>query len=161
MILGMSLETFTAIHVLISLVGILTGVYAIGAMIGWPGVPGVTATFLATTVLTSATGYLFPAKALLPSHIVGAITLVCLLVAIVALYARQLKGPWRPAYVVSASLALYFNVVVLVIQGFLKVDLLRVLAPTQTETPFLVVQGTVLLLFVAITILALRRFIPV
>lgn len=161
MILGMSLQTFTTIHVLISLVGIATGAYAIVAMIARPGVPAVTATFLTTTVLTSATGYLFPAKAVLPSHIVGAISLLCLLVAIVALYAGHLKGAWRPAYVVSASLALYFNVVVLVIQGFLKIDFLRALAPTQTEAPFLVTQAAVLLVIAVLPISALRRFRPI
>jgi len=59
MILGMSTSAFTLLHVVISLVGILAGIVVVAAMLGSKAVNGWTATFLATTVLTSITGYFF------------------------------------------------------------------------------------------------------
>ncbi|WP_246664494.1 hypothetical protein [Tardiphaga sp. P9-11] len=157
----MSLGTFTLLHVLISLVAIGSGLYTIGGMIVGRSWPTITVIFLLTTAITSLSGYVFPANGLLPSHVVGAISLVCLTVAILALYPKRLLGIWRSVYVVSAALSLYFNVVVLIIQGFLKWEPLRALAPTQSEPPFIIFQGAGLLLLVIATILALRRFKPV
>ena len=117
-----------------------------------------TGLFLSTAFATSATGFGFPFNGVLPSHIVGAISLVLLAIAGVALYARRLDGRWRRGYAVSAMLAFYLLVFVAIAQAFLKVPALRALAPTQAEPPFAVVQGTVLLVFVALTWLAARRF---
>lgn len=158
--LGMSLSTFTLLHVLISLIGVVAGLIA---MVGWlksdsSRIP--TAIFLATTVLTSVTGFLFPFTKLLPSHIVGIISLVMLAFATFALYGRHLSGIWRPVYTVTAMLALYLNVFVLIIQSFLKIPLLNSWAPTQTEPPFLVVQGVVFLLVLLLTVLITIRFRP-
>jgi hypothetical protein len=119
--LGMSLTTFTLLHVLISLIGIVAGLIA---MIGWlksdpSRIP--TAIFLATTILTSVTGFLFPFTKLLPSHIVGIISLVMLALATFALYVRRVSGFWRPIYTVTAILSLYLNVFVLLVQAFLKI----------------------------------------
>ena len=160
MILGMSVEAFTILHVIISLVGILTGLVALAAMIGNRDLGGWTAAFLATTVATSATGFLFHSKAIGPPHIVGAISLVVLLVALVALYSRHLAGPWRPAYVITAVIALYLNVFVGVVQAFQNLSILKALAPTGSEPPFAIAQGVVLLLFVGLGYLAVRRFHP-
>ncbi|MFC0242193.1 hypothetical protein [Rhodopseudomonas telluris] len=161
MVLGMDLQTFTLIHVVISLIGIAAGLIAmVGLLISKP-LPGWTALFLATTILTSATGFLFPFFQLLPSHIVGIISLVLLAVAVVALYVGRLAGPWRPAYVITALLSLYLNVFVLVVQAFQKVTVLRDLAPNQNEPPFLAAQGATLVFFVVMIILALRRYHPV
>jgi hypothetical protein len=158
--LGMSLSTFTLLHVLISLIGIVVGLIA---MVGWlksdPSKIS-TAIFLATTTLTSVTGFLFPFTKLLPSHIVGIISLVMLAFATFALYGKHLLGIWRPVYTVTAMLALYLNVFVLIIQSFLKIPLLRSWAPTQTEPPFLVVQGVVFLLVLLLTVLITMRFRP-
>ncbi|WP_420135085.1 hypothetical protein [Rhodopseudomonas sp.] len=160
MVLGMDLTTFTLIHVVISLIGIAAGLIAmIGLLISKP-LPGWTALFLATTILTSATGFLFPFFQLLPSHIVGIISLVLLAVAVMALYGGRLAGWWRPAYVVTALLALYLNVFVLVVQSFQKITVLRDLAPNQTEPPFLAAQGATLLFFVVMIVAALRRYHP-
>jgi hypothetical protein len=160
MVLGMSLATFTLVHVVISLIGIVTGIVVLFGMFGSHRLPGWTAVFLVTTVLTSVTGYFFPFEKILPSHIVGAISLVILAIALFALYARHAQGSWRWIYVVTATIALYLNVFVLVVQSFLKIAPLKALAPTQQEPPFAIAQGIVLLLFIVAGVLAVKRFRP-
>ena len=160
MILGMSFSTFTTLHVVISLIGIASGLIALVGMIGGRRLPGWTALFLATTVLTSVTGFLFPFSQLLPSHVVGAISLVVLAVAIAGLYGFSLSGAWRWVYVVTAVLALYFNVFVGVVQAFQKLPFLQPLAPTQSEPPFAVAQIAVLTVFAVLGYLAVRKFHP-
>ncbi len=157
----MDLTTFTVLHVLISLVGILAGFVAMLGLLTSRFTGGWTMTFLAMTILTSITGFFFPFTKLLPSHIVGIISLVLLAVAVFSLYAQHMRGVWRPVYVVTAMLALYLNVFVLIIQAFLKVAALRLLAPTQTEPPFVIVQGATLILFAAVIVFATIRFRPV
>jgi len=158
MVLGMSLATFTLVHVLISLAGIASGLVVVYGMLTAQRLDRWTAFFLVTTVLTSATGYLFPFEHLLPSHIVGAISLVVLAIAFVARYARRMAGTWRSTYVVSAIVALYLNCFVLVVQSFLKVPALHALAPTQKEPPFAIAQLLVLVIFVALGIFSVKRF---
>jgi len=158
MILGMSLSTFTLVHVLISLVGIVFGLLVVYGLIQGKRFDGGTAIFLATTVLTSLTGFLFPFTHLLPSHIVGIISLVVLAVAIVARYPLHLAGSGRGIYVVSAVVALYLNVFVLVVQSFLKIPPVHALAPTQKEPPFLVVQLIVMAIFIGLGIFAVKGF---
>ena len=158
MILGMTLGTYTFLHVLISLVGIGSGLIVMFGLLGGKRLDGWTGLFLVTTVLTSITGFGFPFDHLLPSHIVGLISLVVLAAAIAARYALRLAGPWRWIYVVGSGIALYLNVFVLVVQGFEKVPALKALAPTQKEPPFLVAQLVVLLIFAALIIRAAKRF---
>ncbi len=160
MILGMSTSAFTTLHVILSLIGILAGLVAVGALLKSRVPRGVTATFLATTILTSATGYFFPRDHILPSHIVGAISLVVLLVAVLALYRHRLAGRARGTYVVAAVVALYLNVFVLFAQAFAKIPALHAAAPTQAEPPFVVTQLVVLAAFVAVGYRAFRRFRP-
>ena len=160
MILGMSTSTFTLVHVILSLVAILSGLVVLFGMLSSKMHEGWTAFFLATTVLTSVTGFPFPRDHILPSHIVGVISLVVLAIAIFALYGRRLAGRWRWVYVAGAMLALYLNVFVLVVQSFLKIPSLKSLAPTQSEPPFVVVQAVVLLIFIALGVLAVRSFHP-
>jgi len=160
MILGMSTSTFTLVHVVLSLVGIFAGLVVVFGMFGSKKLDGWTALFLATTVLTSVTGFFFPFDKILPSHIVGIISLVVLALAILALYALHLAGPWRWIYVVSAVLALYLNVFVGVAQAFQKLPFLASLAPTQSEPPFLIAQAVVLVIFVGLGIAAVRAFHP-
>jgi Flp pilus assembly pilin Flp len=158
--MGMSLATFTLLHVLISLIGIVAGLVAMTRWLksDWSKVP--TAIFLATTILTSVTGFLFPFSKLLPSHIVGMISLVMLAVATFALYGRQLSGVWRPIYTVTATLSLYLNVFVLIVQSFLKIPILKAWAPTQTEPAFLIAQGSAFLVFLILAILITAKFRP-
>ena len=158
MILGMTTSTFTLVHVLLSLVGIGSGLLVAYGMLLGKRFDGATAIFLLTTVLTSLTGFLFPFEHLLPSHVVGVISLVALAIAILARYALHLAGAWRSIYVVCAVLALYLNVFVLVVQVFLKVPAVHALAPTQKEPPFLVVQLIVMALFVVLGIFAVKKF---
>jgi len=162
MILGMSLSTFTAVHVIISLIAIVSGIIVMFGLLGSSRMPGMTAIFLFFTILTSATGFLFPFEKLLPSHMVGILSLVLLAIAVIALYAMQLSGPWRAIYVVTAMTSLYLNVFVLIIQAFLKVPALHALAPSvpPSEPPFAVIQGIVLVFFVIVIIGAVRRFRP-
>jgi hypothetical protein len=158
MILGMSLATFTLVHVLISLVGIGSGLLVVYGMLVGKRFDGATAIFLVTTVLTSLTGFLFPFVQLLPSHIFGFISLPVLALAFFARYARHLAGAWRSTYVVSSVLALYLNVFVLVAQIFMKVPAAHGLAPTGKEPPFLVVQLIVMAIFIVLGIFTVKKF---
>lgn len=158
MILGMTTSTFTLVHVVLSLVGIASGLVVAFGLLARKRLDGWTALFLATTVATSVTGFGFPFDHLLPSHKVGIISLAVLAVAILARYAFHLAGGWRRIYVVSAVTALYLNVFVGVVQAFRRVPALKALAPHQNEPPFLVTQLAVLVIFIVITILAAKRF---
>jgi hypothetical protein len=162
MVLGMSLATFTLAHVIISLIGIVAGLVVMFGMLASDRKPGLTAIFLLFTILTSATGFLFPFTQLLPSHMIGILSLVLLAIACIALYVMKLSGSWRWIYVVTALLSLYFNVFVLVIQSFLKIPALTAVAPGNPPSGpvFAVVQGIVLVFFVLMIIGAWRRFKP-
>ena len=158
MILGMTLETYTFMHVLMSLVGIGSGFVVMFGLLTGRRFDGWTALFLASTVATSVTGFGFPFDHLLPSHKVGIVSLLVLAVAILARYPLHLAGAWRRVYVICAAVALYLNVFVGVVQAFLKVPVLKAMAPKQTEPPFVVAQGVVLALFVVLGIVAAIRF---
>ena len=163
MILGMSLSAFTTVHVVISLIAIASGIIVMFGLLGSSRMPGLTGIFLLFTILTSATGFLFPFEKLLPSHIVGILSLVLLAIACLALYVMKLFGPWRWVYVLTALVSLYFNVFVLVIQSFLMVPARTALAPGNPPSGpvFAVVQGIVLVFFVVMIIGAMRRYRPV
>jgi hypothetical protein len=152
------LSPFTIFHVLLSLVGILSGFVVLFGMLTAKRLDGWTAVFLITTVLTSVTGFLFPFHRLLPSHILGIISLVLLAVAIYARYSRKLAGTWSRVYAATAVLALYLNVFVLIAQLFQKVPALKALAPTQTEQPFKLTELVFLILFLVFTAAATKRF---
>jgi hypothetical protein len=160
MILGMSLSTFTIMHVIISLIAIAAGFVAVFGMLSGRRMAGWTMVFLVMTILTSVTGFLFPFEKVLPSHAVGAVSLVFLAIAVFALYFRHVLGAWRWIYVISAIIALWFNVFVLIVQAFQKISSLQALAPTQSEPPFQIVQGVALLVFIGFAIAALRKFRP-
>lgn len=160
MILGMSIAAFTQFHVILSLIGIVSGIVAMMAMLSVKLLPALTTTFLLTTVATSVTGFMFPFASFGPPEIVGVISLVALGVAILALYSYKLAGSWRWIYVASAVLALYLNVFVGVVQTFQKVAFFHALAPTQTEPPFALAQGIVLIAFIALGIATAKRFRP-
>jgi hypothetical protein len=156
MVLGMSLETFTLIHVLISLLGIASGIVVMYGFLTNQRLDRWTAVFLLTTALTSLTGFLFPFTAVTPAIKLGIISLVVLTLAIVTRYFVHLA--WRKTYVIAACVALYFNMFVLVVQSFEKVPPLRAIAPTQKEPPFAIAQTVLLLLFVVLTTFAVKRF---
>ena len=160
MILGMSADTFTQVHVVLSLVGIASGLVVLFGMLGAKRLDGWAALFLATTVLTSVTGFFFPVSGFMPSHAIGILSLVFLAAAILAFYVYHLAGSWRWIYAVGAVVALYLNVFVGIVQAFQKVSFLKPLAPTQSEPPFLVAQIAVMAIFIVLGILAVRKFHP-
>src|SRR6266699_5104592 len=147
MIFGMTTLAFTLVHVMISLVGLVSGFVVVFGLLAGKRLDRWTALFLASTVLTSVTGFGFPFDHLLPSHKVAIISLVALAIAIVARYGLHLAGAWRRSYVISAAVALYLNVFVLLVQSFEKVPVLKAAAPTQKEAPFVVTQLVVIPLF--------------
>jgi len=152
--------TLLQIHVGLSLIGIASGLIVLYGLVTDRPLPGWTALFLATTILTSVTGYPLPPFGFDPPRAVGTLSLVLLAIAVLALYAFKLSGAWRWIYIITAVAALYLNVFVGVIQSFLKVPSLHALAPTRSEPPFAIAQGTVLVIFLVLGLLALRRFRP-
>lgn len=151
-------EVLIVIHVIISLIGIGSGFVVMYGMLAAKWLEAWTQIFLWTTVATSATGFILPAHHFLPSHAVGILSLLVLPVAFYARYGRSLAGSWRWIYVVTAMLAQYLNVFVLVVQSFLKVPALKSLAPTQTEPPFKLTQLVVLVLFIVLTAACVVKF---
>lgn len=156
--MSIGLAIFTLIHVAISLVAIGAGFVVLFGLLNGKRLDGWTATFLATTVATSVTGFFFPVHHFMPSHAVGIVSLLVLSLAIVARYRRGLVGAWRLVYVIGAMVSLYLNVFVLVAQSFMKLPVLKSLAPTGSEPPFAITQLTVLALFIVLTVVAAVRF---
>ena len=138
---------FTLLHVVLSVLSILTGLVVVGGLIGGSRRAGMTGAFLLTTVLTNLTAFGFPITTVLPSHVVAAISLVLLAICLAALYAKGLRGPWRRIFVITAVASLYLNVFVLIVQLFLKTPQLTELAPTQSEAPFALTQLLMLVIF--------------
>jgi hypothetical protein len=160
MILGLSTATFTVLHVVVSLFAILAGTVVVARMLGGRSAPRWTALYLAATLFTSASGFFFQSSGVMPSHVFGVLSLIVLAPAVAGLYVFRLAGPWRWIYIVGALIAFYLNVFVAVVQAFQKLPALQPLAPTQSEPPFLATQLVVLVLFVALGVVAVRRFHP-
>src|ERR1700719_5285377 len=152
------LSALTLVHVVISLIGIVSGLVVAFGLLRSQRMDGLTALFLVATVATSVTGFLFPFHKLLPSHILGIISLVLLAFAIAGRYAFHLAGAWRRIYSVTAVLSLWLNVFVLIAQLFMKVPALHPLAPTGSEPPFLIAQTVVMIIFIVLAILAAKNF---
>ena len=148
------------IHVILSLVGILSGLVVLYELLLGRSSGGWTAVYLITTILTSLTGFPLPPFGFDPPRAVGVLSLILLAFAVAAYYAFHLRGAWRLIYVGSAVAALYLNVFVLVVQAFMKIPFLNAFAPTQSEPPFAVTQGVVLLAFIALGVWAAIRFRP-
>lgn len=160
MVFGMSLATYTLIHVIISLIGIGSGLIVLFGMFGSKRLDGMTALFLSTTVLTSLTGFGFPFEHVTPGIILGILSLLVLALTIPARYSFHMAGRWRAIYVITAIIALYFNCFVLIAQSFLKIPALHALAPKGNEPPFAIAQGILLVLFIAAGVLAVKKFRP-
>jgi hypothetical protein len=149
---------FTLLHVVVSVIGIVAGLVAVGGLIAGVRLGGWIALFLLTTVLTSASGYGFPFTTLLPSHIVGAISLVVLAIAVIAIYGKRLDGGWRTTFVVASVVALYLNTFVLMAQLLQKVPAIATIAPGPNAPAFGATQGLILFIFVVIGWIAVKRF---
>jgi hypothetical protein len=150
----------TAFHVALSLLGLLAGFITVIGLLNAKTYGGWTSLFLASTVATSMTGFLFPLHHVTPAISLGIISIGVLTLALYALYSRKLAGAWRLVFLLSAVLALYLNFFVFIVQMFLKVPWLRAVAPTQKEPPFIIAQALALALFAGISISASRRFRP-
>ena len=155
MVLGLSLQAFTFLHVAISLIAIAAGLLVLLAMIGGRDLKPLTALFLLTTALTSLTGFLFPFKGVTPGIVVGILSLIVLALAMIA----RRRG-WPGTYAITATLALYFNVFVLIVQSFEKIQALKDIAPTQASPVFGITQLAALVLLIILTVVAYRRFRP-
>jgi hypothetical protein len=157
---GIPTDLFLEFHVIVSLVGMVSGLVVLYGLLSGAALGGWTALFLVTTILTSVTGFPLPPFGFDPPRAVGTLSLVLLAVAVAAYYVFHLSGAWRWVYVVTAMMALYLNVFVGVIQAFAKLPFLHALAPTGSEPPFLVVQVLVLVAFVALGFLSVKKFHP-
>ena len=155
------MSAYTLVHVVLSLVGVVSGFVVLYGLLVARRMAGMTAIFLVTTFATCATGFGFPFSGFTPAIGVGILTFAVLAAAVMARYAFRLRDGWRAVYAVGAVAALYFNVFVLVAQAFLKIPALQALAPTGTEPAFAIAQGVVLLLFVVLGRLSMRRFHPI
>jgi len=160
MILGLTMEQFTFLHVFVSLVAIGAGIFVLYGLLNAKSLRILTALFFVTTIATSLTGFLFPFRGVTPGIILGVLSMIVLLLGIVALYMQKLAGPWRGVYVVSVMLAFYFNFFVLVVQSFEKVPALNAVAPTMSSPGFAITQLIVLLIFILLTVRSFKRFRP-
>jgi hypothetical protein len=160
MILGMSLRMFTYLHVYISLIAIGAGLIVVYGMIAAKRLPLLTSIFLITTALTSLTGFLFPFKGVTPGIVVGILSLIVLVLAVIARRRSAASTAWRGTYVISAILALYFNIFVLIVQSFEKIPALHALAPTESEMPFKLAQLATLIVIIALTTAAFKKYRP-
>ena len=152
------ITALTIVHVAISLLGIGAGLVVMWGLLVSKRLNTWTAIFLAATTATSVTGFFFPIQRFTPGIALGIVSLIVLAPALASRYCYDLAGPWRRIYVITAMIAQYLNVVVLIVQAFQKIPSLRELAPTQSESPFALVQLATLALFIAYTTLAAVRF---
>jgi hypothetical protein len=157
---GIPTETFLQVHVVLSLIGIASGLVVLYGLVTGNPLPALTAIFLLTTILTGITGFPLPPFGFDPPRIVGILLLILLALAVTALYVFRLAGAWRWVYVVTAVMSLYLNVFVGVTQAFQKLSFLQPLAPTQSEPPFLIVQIILLVIFIGLGAVAAKRFYP-
>lgn len=157
---GLPTPVFLNLHVILSLIGIASGLVVLAGLLTGRRFPLLTALFLATTILTSVTGFPLPPFGFDPPRVVGILSLILLAAAVLGLYVFNLSGAWRWVYVATAVAALYLNVFVAVVQSFQKLPFLNPLAPTQSEPPFIIAQLVVLAIFVGLGILAVFRFHP-
>lgn len=160
MVLGMTLTAYTILHVILSVIGIATGLVVVGGLLAGSRLPVTTSIFLITTLATTLGGFLFPFNGFTPAIGVGIVSTIVLLITIAARYVYRLQGSWRWIYVGGVVLSLYLNSFVLVVQSFLKVPDLNIYAPTGSEPPFAITQGIVLAVFIVLGVLSVVRFRP-
>jgi len=156
MVLGLSLAAFTQLHTIISLIAIATGLIAMVAFARGSWLGSIMQIFVWTTVATTVTGFLFPFNGFTPAIGTGIVSSVVLVVLLFALYQSKLQGRARTVFAVTATISLYLNLFVLVVQSFLKIPALHALAPLGTEPPFAAAQGVVLIASIALGYLSVR-----
>lgn len=174
MIIGLSVPTFTVLHVVISLIAIASGLVVVFGLVGSHRLPKLTALFWIMTVLTTVTGFMFflsptQARMVTPAAATGIFATLFFVLGLIALYGKQLFGRWRWIYAVSATVSLYLNIFVLIVQSFQK---LTIINPTATLTPpfsgppfapptdfhFIVAQGAALVVAVILGVVTVLKF---
>lgn len=155
-----ALALFTIFHTVISIFAMGLGLWLVCGLLTGQSLERVTLWALGLLAATTITGFLFPFHGFTPAIGTGIVSALLLVVAGLARYRFQLAGGWRIAYVVSAVIAVYLDWFVFVVQSFLKIPALHALAPSGSEPPFAIAQGVVLLAFVVLGFLAVRRFRP-
>ena len=110
----MSLIAITVVHVAVSLVALGAGFVLLQGL--RKGERRAERLFLSTTIATSLTGYLFPTTQLLPSHVVGAISLALLGLAV------STRESNRRSFIIASMSAYYLNLLVLFVQIFKRVE---------------------------------------
>lgn len=149
--------TMIGFHTWLSLIAIVAGVPVVQGLLTGGHSGAWTSAFLVTAILTSVTGFLIPSAAILPSHITGVIALVILAAALYGRYARRLSGAWGSIYAGGMVASHYLLVFVGIVQVFQKVPAANQLAPTGSEPPFAIVQGLVLIAYITLGYLAVRK----
>jgi hypothetical protein len=152
---GIPTDTFVQIHVVISLIAIVAGCLVLYRLFAGEASGAWTVLFIATTILTSVTGFPLPPFGFDPARAFGIILLILATVAVAALYAYHLAGAWRWIYVGATVAAFYLNVLVAIVQAFQKLSFLQPLAAAQS-----VVQVVVLAAFIVLAVLAIIKFHP-
>src|SRR5882672_6441455 len=115
------MTALTIVHVAISLVGIGAGFVVMWGLLVSTRLNTWTAIFLAATTVTSVTGFFFPVERFTPALAVGILSLIVLAPALASRYYYDLVGSWRRTFVVTAMIAQYLNVFVLIAQAFQKI----------------------------------------
>jgi hypothetical protein len=160
MVLSISAETYTLLHVLISLVGIGLGLAVMFRILIGRRLDRLPPLFFVATLTAILTGFGFPHTGLLPSHIIGILSIAVMAVTIPACCVFHREGAWREVFVVGCATTLYLSIFVFLMKVLLKFPALHALAPTERQKcpPFLISQFIILALFVVVTNLALKRF---
>lgn len=153
-------STLLGFHNAVSVAAIPLGLIVTWGFLNARAFPLITLLFLAALIATSVTGFLFPFTAFGPAHIIGAVSLVVLFVALLGRYVFRLRGPWRPVYVIAAVLALWLDVFVAIVQMFQKIPELNRFAPTGTELPFAITQVVGLVIFIWLAVRGAQQFHP-
>jgi hypothetical protein len=160
MVLSISAETYTFLHVMIGLVGIGLGLVVMFRILTGRRLYRLPPLFFVATLTAILTGFGFPQTCLLPTHIIGILSIVVLAVTIPACCVFHREGVWRDVFVIGSATTLYLSIFVFLMKVLLKFPALHALAPTQRQKcpPFLISQFIILALFVAVTNLAIKKF---
>lgn len=153
----MFLTVLTIIHTLISIVAIVAGIIVTADLLRGRDGPGSSTLFMATALLTSLTGFIFPFTQFLPSHGVGIVALLVLAITLPARYRFRMAGAWRWIYASGTVVSLYLLVFVAIAQAFIKVPSLAASAPNLEGPSFAITQAIAFVIFAFLGIAAARK----
>jgi hypothetical protein len=154
----MILSILTFLHVASALVAIgfgaivLVGILTRELLNKWP------VRFLKCSLVTSVTGLLFPFHQFLPTHWAYMLSVYLSGAAVLAWRKFHFAGVWSSIFAMSIPIVLYLDVLAVIVQVFKHTPSLTALAPTLSESPFLVTEFVVLMPFAMYAIVAAKRF---